>query len=152
KPRAGEALLQQRAKGLGIPVVAIHRAVLTERLDHKRIPKLLHPGNPRAQEILAADMQRRAACFWATECGRGCSIRANYQSAPVQQPPALATGNRAILTNAMVRDVTLDQHARANGALVIDRTTGAEHRAKSRGVVLAASACETARILLNSKS
>src|SRR5690606_8933500 len=73
KPRAGEALLQQRAKGLGIPVVAIHRAVLTERLDHKRIPKLLHPGNPRAQEILAADMQRRAACFWATECGRGCS-------------------------------------------------------------------------------
>src|SRR5690606_14203350 len=114
-----EALLQQRAKGLGIPVVAIHRAVLTERIDHKRIPKLLHPGNPRAQEILAADMQRRAACFWATECGRGCSIRANYQSTTVHLPPALATGNLDILTNAMVREVTLDKNARANGVIFI---------------------------------
>ena len=152
KARAGEALLQQRANGLEIPVVAIHRAVLTERLDHRRIPKLLHPGNARAQAVLAADMQRRAACFWATECGRGCSIRANYQSTTVHLPPALATGNLDILTNAMVREVTMGKDGRASGVLFIDRLTGAEHRATGRVVVLAASACETVRILLNSKS
>lgn len=152
KPRAGEALLQQRAKTLGIPVVAIHRAVLTERLDHQRIPKLLHPGNARAQTILAAEMQRRAACFWATDCGRGCSIRANYQSTTVHLPPALATGNLDVLTNAMVREVTLAKDGRASGVVFIDRLTRAEHQVKGRIVVLAASACETVRILLNSKS
>jgi choline dehydrogenase-like flavoprotein len=152
KARAGEALLQQRAKGLGIPVVAIHRAVMTERLDHQRIPKLLHPGNTRAQAILAAEMQRRAACFWATDCGRGCSIRANYQSTTVHLPPALATGNLDVLTNAMVREVTMGKNGRASGVLFVDRLTGAQHRAKGRIVVLAASACETVRILLNSKS
>lgn len=152
KPRAGEALLQSRAKRLGIPVVAIHRAVLTERLDHRRIPKLLHPDNPRAQAILAAEMQRRAACFWATDCGRGCSIRANYQSTTVHLPPALATGNLDVLTNAMVREVTLGKDGRASGVTFIDRLTGQEQRARGRIVVLAASACETVRILLNSKS
>ena len=57
----------------------------------------------------------RAACFWATPCGRGCSIRANYQSTTVHLPPALATGNLDILINAMVREVTLDKDGRASG-------------------------------------
>jgi choline dehydrogenase-like flavoprotein len=151
-PRIGEALVQQRSNALGIPIVAIHRAVMTERLDHRRIPKLLHPGNPRAQEILAGEMQRRAACFWATDCGRGCSIRANYQSPTVHLPPALATGKLDVLTNAMVREVTLGKDGRASGVVFVDRLTGKQHGAKARIVVLAASACETVRILLNSKS
>ena len=83
----------------------MHRAVMTTRLDHARLPKLLHPGNAKAQAILAADMQKRAACFWATPCGRGCSIRANYQSTTVHLPPALDTGNLDIVTDAMVRAV-----------------------------------------------
>mgnify|MGYP000373105846 CR=1 FL=1 len=33
---------------------------------------------------------------------------------------------------------------------VVDKTTGTEHRANARVVVLAASACETVRVLLNS--
>ena len=97
-PRAGELFLRKGAAKVGVPVVAIHRAVLTKQLDHKRIPALLHPGNPGAQKIIAEDMQRRAACFWATDCGRGCSIRANYQSTTVHLPPALSTGNLDIVT------------------------------------------------------
>jgi len=62
KPRVSDLLVQQRSKKLGIPVVAGHRAVLTTRLDHKRLPALLHPGNAKAQQILAADMQKRSAC------------------------------------------------------------------------------------------
>jgi len=152
KPLVSELLIQQRAKRLGIPVVAGHRAVLTQRLDSKRLAPLLHPGNPNAQKILREAMDSRAACFWATPCGRGCSIRANYQSTTVHLPPALATGKLDILTDAMVREVTLDQKGKATGVRFIDRTTGKEVAARARVVVLAASACETVRILLNSKS
>jgi choline dehydrogenase-like flavoprotein len=152
KPRAGELLIQQRAKKIGVPVIAAHRAVLTKKLDDKRVPPLLHPGNERAQKIIADHMRSRDACFWATDCGRGCSIRATYQSTTVHLPPAMSTGNLDILTNAMVREVELDQRGQASGVVFIDKTTGTEHRARGRIVVLAASACETVRIMLNSKS
>ncbi len=150
--RAGEQLIRKDAAKVGVPVIAMHRAVLTKALDYKRIAPLLHPSNPKAQAIAAEAMRSRAACFWATECGRGCSIRANYQSTTVHLPPALATGNLDILPNAMVREVTMSKDGRASGVVFIDTRTGAEHRASARVVVLAASACETVRILLNSKS
>jgi choline dehydrogenase-like flavoprotein len=152
KPRAGELLIRKHAKKLGVPVIAAHRAVLTQPLDDKRVPPLLHPGNERAQKILAEHMRSRQACFWATDCGRGCSIRATYQSTTVHLPPAMATGNLDILTNAMVREVELDKRGLASGVVFIDKTSGQEHRAQARVVVLAASACESVRILLNSKS
>jgi choline dehydrogenase-like flavoprotein len=152
KARAGELLIRQRAKKLGVPVIAAHRAVLTQKLDHTRLPKLLHPGNERAQQILAQHMRDRQACFWATDCGRGCSIRATYQSTTVHLPPAMSTGNLDIVTQAMVREVELDKRGLASGVVFIDKATGQEHRAKARVVVLAASACESVRIMLNSKS
>jgi choline dehydrogenase-like flavoprotein len=90
--------------------------------------------------------------LWATPCGRGCSIRATYQSTTVHMPPALATGKLDILVNAMVREVTLDKKGRASGVAFIDKTTGESRHAMARAVVLGASSCETVRILLNSKS
>jgi choline dehydrogenase-like flavoprotein len=151
-PVVSDYLIQQRARRLGIPVIPGHRAVLTQQLDYKRSPALLHPGNLKAQRIIAADMQRRAACLWATDCGRGCAIRANYQSTTVHLPPALATGNLDIVTDAMVSQVVLGRNGLAKGVKYIDRISGAERLATARVIVLAASACETARILLNSKS
>ena len=152
KPRAGELLAQQRAKKLGLPVVAIHRAVLSVKQDADNIPAKLHPKNPTAQRILAQSMRDRAACFWATSCGRGCSTRANYQSTTVHLPPALATGNLDILPNAMVRQVTMDENGKATGVICVDKVTGEERTLKARVVVLAASSAESVRILLNSKS
>ena len=152
KPRAGELLAQARAKKLGIPVVPIHRAVLSVKQDADNIPQKLHPGNAKAQRVLAQAMRERAACFWATSCGRGCSIKANYQSTTVHLPPALATGNLDILPNAMTREVTLDDNGKATGVVYIDKATGQEHRVKARVVTLAASSAESVRILLNSKS
>ena len=128
KPRVSDLLVAERAKRLGIPVVAGHRAVLTRALDHRTLPAKLHPGNPNAQKILASHMQTRAACFWATPCGRGCSIRANYQSTTVHLPPALATGKLDILVNAMVREVTLGKDGRASGVAFVDRTSGQDGR------------------------
>src|SRR5690606_1423450 len=52
----------------------------------------------------------------------------------------------------MAREVTVDASGRATGVSYIDRTTGADEHVRARIVVLAASACETARILLNSRS
>ena len=97
-------------------------------------------------------MSERAACFWATPCGRGCAIRATYQSTTVHLPPALATGNLDIVANAMVREVTLNAKGLADGVIYIDKTTGLEHRPTARVVVLGASSCESVRVLLNSKS
>jgi choline dehydrogenase-like flavoprotein len=151
-PLVSDHLVRQRAKRLGIPVVPGHRAVLTRPLDHQRIPALLHPGNPTAQRILARDMSERSACIWATSCGRGCTLRANYQSTTVHLPPALATGNLDIKTDAMVYEVTLGPKGRASGVSFVDRTTGRHEHVSARVVVLAASAAETARILLNSRS
>jgi len=64
----------------------------------------------------------------------------------------MATGNLDLLPSAMVREVVLNAQGRADGVILIDKTTGLEHRARGRVVVLAGGACETVRMLLNSKS
>jgi len=68
--RAGEQFARAKGKALGLPVIPIHRAVLTQRQDADVLPARIHPGNPRAQRLLADSMRQRAACFWATPCGR----------------------------------------------------------------------------------
>ena len=151
-PLLSDLLLAQRAARLGIPAIPGHKAVLTRPLDFARSPARLHPGNLTAQKIIAEDMRSRAACIWATPCARGCSIRANYQSTTVHLPPALASGNLDITTDAMAYEVTLGRDGRANGVSFVERTSGRQQHAAARVVVLAASACESVRILLNSRS
>jgi choline dehydrogenase-like flavoprotein len=150
--RAAERFGQHHGKKLGLPVVPIHRAVLTQKQDPDVLPAKIHPGNPRAQRLLADAMRARQACFWATPCGRGCSIKANYQSTTVHLPPALASGNLDLISDAMAREVTVGPDGRATGVVFIDRRTGKERTVKGKVVVLAASSGETVRILLNSKS
>ncbi len=150
-PRAYELLVKKHCAGLNIPVIPSHLAILTQMQDAEKLAASLHPGNPNAQ-YLKKHAATRAACFWATDCGRGCSIKANFQSTTVLLPPAILTGNLDIMTDAMVREVTLDSNGRASGVHYIDRVTRRDCRAKARVVILAASGCESARILLNSKS
>ncbi|HEX8296754.1 MAG TPA: GMC family oxidoreductase [Chthoniobacteraceae bacterium] len=128
RPRGYELLTRKHCASLGIPVIPSHLAILTRPLNG------------------------RAACFYATDCIRGCSIKANFQSTTVLLPPAVESGNLDIITDAMVREVTLGKDGKATGVLYIDKETGKEARATARVVVLAAGGCESARILLNSKS
>ncbi|MDT8342480.1 MAG: GMC family oxidoreductase [Longimicrobiales bacterium] len=151
-PRATELLQRRACDGLGIPMIPARLAILTERQDHERLPARLFPGNALAQRVVAESMRARAACFWATPCGRGCSIKANFQSPTVTLPPALATGNLEIRTDAMVREVTVNARGRATGVHYVDKRTRQDVPVRGRVVVLAASACESARILLNSAS
>ena len=152
RPRGYELLTRKACRRLGIPVVPAHLAILTEAQDADRLPGELFPGNALAQRVTAESMRGRAPCYWATPCGRGCSIRANFQSTTVLIPPALATGNLEIRTDAMVREVTVDEAGRATGVHYVDKGSLRDEHVSARVVVLAASACESARILLNSKS
>jgi choline dehydrogenase-like flavoprotein len=150
--RIGERYAQFHARKLGIPVLPIHRGVLTRPQDAERLPALIHPHNPLAQRILAKSMRGRSACFWATVCPRGCAIRANYQSTTVHLPPALDTGNLDILPNAMARAVTVNASGKADGVAFVDKKTGRDLQVRASAVVVAAGSMESVRLLLNSRS
>ncbi len=67
-------------------------------------------------------------------------------------PPALKTGRLKIITGAMAREVTLDEAGLASGVTYVDKATARDNHVRARIVVVAGGACESARLLLNSKS
>ena len=151
-PRAYEILTQRASRRLGIPCIPAHLAILSRKQDGKNLSEKIHPNNAWARDALRKSMDSRSVCAWATPCSRGCKIKANFQSPTVLIPPALETGNLDILTNAMVREVTLDGSGRANGVHYIDKRTRKDRHIRGRLVVLAAGTCESSRLLLNSRS
>jgi choline dehydrogenase-like flavoprotein len=64
----------------------------------------------------------------------------------------MRTGRLTLRPDSVVREITVDRNGRPNGVSFIDRSTKAEYSAKARVVVLGASALESTRILLNSRS
>src|SRR5207244_10875197 len=94
----------------------------------------------------------RPACHYCGQCGRGCATHANFSSPSVLIPPAMATGKLRIITNAMAREVLTDESGLATGVSYVNRSDRRDYAVRARIVVLAASACESARLLLNSKS
>lgn len=106
---------------------------------------------PAHSAILTQPLGDRAACVYATDCQRGCSIKATFQSPTVLIQPALTTGRLEVRTLAHVYEVATDARGRASGVRYIDKATGARNAVSARAVVLAASTGETARILLNSR-
>jgi choline dehydrogenase-like flavoprotein len=116
----------------------------SDRLNIKCVPSRL--------AILTRPLNGRPACHYCGQCFRGCATHSNFQSPSVLLRPAIATGNLTIITQAMAREVTVNSQGLATGIAYIDKTTGRENHVSARIVVLAASACESARILLNSKN
>lgn len=128
KPRCYELLIKQASERLNIRCIPIRLSILTQPLND------------------------RPACHYCGQCGRGCAAHANFSSPSVLIPPALATKRLTIVTSAMAREVTVGDDGLATGVTYVDKTTGRENHVRARIVVMAASACETARLLLNSKS
>ena len=64
----------------------------------------------------------------------------------------MKTGSVKVIANAMARELITDATGKVTAVSYIDKTTGSEQQVRCRTVVLAASACESARLLLNSKS
>jgi len=128
RPRCYELVVQKACQKLGIPCVPSRLSILTQPLN----------GRP--------------ACHYCAQCGRGCATSSNFSSPTVLLPPALATGNLEIRCDAMVREVLTNNEGLATGISYIDKKTRKEVQARGKVVVLAASCCETTRILLNSRS
>src|SRR5213075_853536 len=66
--------------------------------------------------------------------------------------PAMKTGKLTIFTGAMARELLADGSGKVTAVSYVDKATRAEKQIRCRAVVVAASACESARLLLNSKS
>ena len=107
---------------------------------------------PSRLSIITRSINGRSPCHYCGQCNRGCAVNANFSSPNVLLFPAQRTGKLTIITDAMAREVTTDARGQATGVQYIDKKTGKDTRVNARVVVLAASACESARILLNSKS
>jgi choline dehydrogenase-like flavoprotein len=131
KPRLHELMIQNAGKGLGIPVIPSRLSILTKAL----------PNN-----------NDRAACFYCAQCNRGCTVYGDFSSSSVLVNPALKSGNVDLITNAMAREVITGDDGLAKGISYVDKNDMQEYTVSAKVVVLAASACESARLLLNSKS
>jgi choline dehydrogenase-like flavoprotein len=107
---------------------------------------------PARLSIITKPLNGRMACHYCGQCNRGCATKANFSSPDVLIAPALATGKLTLLTNSMVREVLIGRDGRATGVSYVNRLTGEETEVRARVVVLAASALESARILLNSRT
>ena len=127
-PKVHEALIKKASDKLGIICIANRRAVITKPLNG------------------------RAACHYCGQCGRGCQTASAYSSSQVQVFPAMKTGRLKVFDLAMVREVLTDGNGKATGILYIDKRTRTEKVIRAKTVVLAASACESTRILMNSRS
>jgi choline dehydrogenase-like flavoprotein len=126
--RCGEHIIKRAASSVGIGVVPIRRAVLTQN----------HNGHTK--------------CHYCGACGSGCDVGAFFNSSDYLIEPALKTGRLNIINNAVVARVLVDERGLANGVQYFDRQTKEEHRIFGRRVVVAASCVDSTRILLNSSS
>ena len=129
KPRLHELYIKQGAGKVGVPMIPSRLSILTKKVNNKR-----------------------GACFYCSQCSRSCSIYGDFSSSSVLVNPAMETGNVDLYVNAMVREVLSDEEGKATGVSYFDKQDLQDYTIKSKVVILAASACSSARILLNSKS
>ncbi|MBC9910865.1 GMC family oxidoreductase [Chitinophaga varians] len=129
KPRMHELMVKRAGEKMGLPVIPARLSILTRSVNKDRSP-----------------------CFYCSQCNRGCTVYGDFSSSSVLVKPAMKSGHVDLYTNAMVREVLTDDSGKATGVAYIDKADMQEYSVNARVVVLAASACESARLLLNSKS
>ena len=130
KPRLHELFIKRAATNIGIPVIPSRLSILTKQL----------PNN------------KDRNCVFCGQCGRSCKLYGDFSSSSVLIKPALATGNVDLITNAMAREVLTNRDGLATGISYVSKDDMQEYQVFGRTVILAASACESARLMLNSKS
>jgi choline dehydrogenase-like flavoprotein len=128
KPRCHEHLVKSACDKLNIACIPSRLAILTKSLN----------GRP--------------PCHYCGQCSRGCTTASNFSSSQVLLPPAMATGKLTLITGAMAREIVVGKTGKAEAVSYVDKASKSEKRVYAKAVVVAASACESARLLLNSKS
>jgi choline dehydrogenase-like flavoprotein len=130
KPRLHELMLKKAGKNLNIPVIPSRLSILTKPINDER-----------------------GSCFYCQQCSRGCVSYADFSSSSVLVKPAMKTGNVTLVNGAMVREVLTDaKTGLCTGVSYVHTGTFEEITVNAKTVILGASACESARLLLNSKS
>ena len=130
KPRLHELVYIKAARKLGIPVIPSRLSILTKRIN-----------------------KDRGVCIYCQQCARSCNVYADFSSGSCLIFPAQKSrGQVDLFVNSMVRSVSTDKSGKATGVYYFNKQDGKEYQLKAKVVVLAASACGSARILLNSKS
>ncbi|MBK8568436.1 MAG: GMC family oxidoreductase [Saprospiraceae bacterium] len=132
KPRLHEILIKKAGQKIGVPVIPGRGSVLTEDLKD--------PNSGRQK------------CWYCGQCGRACKIYGDFSSSSCLVIPAQTKYSLELECNAMVREVLTDQNGQATGVSYVSKDDGQEYQVMGKTVILAASACSTARIMLNSKS
>lgn len=92
----------------------------------------------------------RSACNNCGPCDLGCPIKAKSSTDITYWPKAVSNGAR-LITNARVREVTINPDGIADGVIYYD-ANGKVNEHKAEIIVLACNGIGTPRILLNSKS
>lgn len=129
KPRLHELYLMRGGAKAKIPIIPARLSILTRPIN-----------------------SQRGVCFFCNQCNRACNAYADFSSGTVLIHPSMKTGKLDLYTHAMVRSVTTDASGKATGVSYISKTDNREYQVKGKVVLLGASACESARILLNSAS
>ena len=91
-------------------------------------------------------------CHYCGACGRGCDVGAFWNSVSDTLPAGLKTGRMTLKTNAVAREVLVDNNGKARGVSFVDRISKKDYEARAKVVVVAAAGWESTRILLNSVS
>lgn len=107
---------------------------------------------PSRMAILTKALNGRIPCHYDAQCGRGCITASNFSSSQVMIPPAMKTKRLTLVTDAMVREILVGKDGRAKAISYVDKVTRQEKQIEARAFVIGASSCESARLLLNSKS
>jgi choline dehydrogenase-like flavoprotein len=130
KPRLHEMFIKKAAGNAGVKVIPSRLSILTQKINDER-----------------------GECFFCGQCNRACSMAsADFSSSSVLIRPALKTGNVDVVPNAMAREVLTNTEGLATGISYVNKEDMQEYQVSGRVVILAASACESARLMLNSKS
>ncbi len=123
-----------------------------EQLIQKACGKLNMPCIPSRMAMLTKPLNGRAACHYCGQCGRGCHTASAFSSSQAMIFPAMKTGRLTVITGAMARELVSDGSGKVTAVSYVDKATRSEKQVRCKAVVVAASACESARLLLNSKS
>jgi len=126
--RCFDRILQAGAEKVGVPYLPDRIAQLTVE----------HIGHP--------------ACHYCGDCTSGCEVGAFFSAPWFLLPSAEASGNLELRTNAVARNVLVDENGKARGVAYIDRATRQEREVFGRVIIVAASCLESTHILLNSRS
>lgn len=106
---------------------------------------------PNYLNITSRPFDGRPPCNYCNGCFLGCMMRAKGSMDVTLIPKAEATGKVEVRPNSVVREITINEKGKVDGVIYFD-SNNLEKRQKSKIVVLSASALESPRLLLNSKS